>query len=607
MLHVSKLSLAYAKIVATPTDTGWSQVYNAGSFFAVLSLTVNPDSIEKEETNLPRTNIIQSLPTIGKEILNNLEAEFFTLEEKKLHNIKAAIEKSFEKITPGIVTDACLAYYKDDLLYLFILGKGKIIMKRNENLGLLLEKKSDDTHLLTASGRLQQGDIILLQTNHFAQNITEEKIIDAFKLLNPNDMAESLSPHVHEKEDGSQAAIIISYNGTVKITNSLDENIQTTNESMPTKKNNPPLAHQFKADPPRADKNPLSLPSIPFINKFRKKLRSPTLSLTKKQIISSCLAVILIIILTASIIYTKTQQENAKYEILYKQIHTQAQKYYDDGKALVKLNQNLAQDDFVKAGQILKENIGKFKANSEQQIKLQAFLKQIETEITPAVSSVNKISPIEAKIIGLDLLSTEQKEQALAYSQDNASIYMLTDLAVIAIDKTTGKKKDILTNDNDWSQAVALSPYQGNIYILDKKAGILKFVAAENGFGQTDYFKGTPPNLNKSQSLTIDGSIWILMQDGKILKFTSGEQDNFTITGLDKPLKNPSKIFTDRNTNNLYILDKGNARIILLDKNGQYQKQYHANILLSALDFEVFEEDKKILVLTRDKIWEIPL
>ncbi|MBU3978900.1 hypothetical protein KKE68_04340, partial [Patescibacteria group bacterium] len=122
-----------------------------------------------------------------------------------------------------------------------------------------------------------------------------------------------------------------------------------------------------------------------------------------------------------------------------------------------------------------------------------------------------------------------------------------------------------------------------------------------------DYFKGTPPDLSKAQSLSIDGSIWILMQDGKILKFTRGESENFTITGLNKPLKNPSKIFTDRNTDSLYILDNGNGRILILDKNGQYQNQYNADILQNAKDFEIIEKDQKALILTEDKIWEIPL
>ena len=585
--QASKLSLAYAKIVATPTDTGWSQVYNAGSLFAILSLTV------KDKAALGEI----SLPAIGKDIINNLEAEFFTLEEKNLHSVKAAIEKSFEKIIPEIVADACLAYFKDNLLYVFILGKGKIIMKRDEKLGLLLEKKTADTPLLTASGHLQQGDIILLQTDHFTQNVPDANINSAFELQLPSGIAESLSPHVHEKEDGSQAAIIIAYNGAVKTQNPLEENIELVREPLSAKINNPPLV----------EKNPLPLPSFTSFNKFLKKLKLPIPHLTKRQIISLSLGVILLVLLIASIVFTKTQQENTKYEILYRQISAQAQKNYDEGKALAKLNQNLAQDDFIKAEKIIKDNMGKFKTNSKEQIKLQSLLSQIQAERAPTAAPANKISPVITNVGEFDLLSVEKKNQALAYAQDEASIYLLTDKAVTTIDKTTGTKKDILLNNKDWSQAVALSPYQGNIYILDQKAGILKFVAAQNGFGKTDYFKGTPPDLSKAQSLAIDGSIWILTQDGKILKYTKGEQDGFTITGLDKPLNNPSEIFTSRDIDNLYILDKGNGRILKLDKNGAYQNQYNADILSSALGFEILEKDQKILILTKDKIWEIKL
>ncbi|MBU3978954.1 hypothetical protein KKE68_04615 [Patescibacteria group bacterium] len=414
---MTKLSLAYAKIVATPTNTGWSQVYNAGSLFAVLSLTVIPDSIEVEEANLP---------AIGKELLNNLEAEFFTLEEKTFRSIEAAMEKSFNKIVPGITTDACLAYFKDDLLYLFILEKGKIIMKRDELLGLLLEKRADDPRLLTASGRLRQGDIILLQTDHFTQNITEQNITAAFELQLPNDIAESLSPHVHKKEDGSQAAIIIAYNGALPTQSPLEENIELVKEPIPAKTDNQPWP----------DKKP-SLFSISSITKFLKRLKLPIPHLTKRQISALSLGIILLTLLIASIIFTKTQQENAKDEALFRQIYTQAQKNYDEGKALVKLNQNLAQDDFVKAEKILKENINKFKANSQQQIKLLAFLKQIETELNPTTPPIGKISPTTANVTELNFLNIEQKEQAMAFTQDNSSIYMLTDLAVTAIYKAT--------------------------------------------------------------------------------------------------------------------------------------------------------------------------
>lgn len=584
--QVSKLSLAYAKIVATPTDTGWSQVYNAGSLFAILSLTVKDKAAPVEI----------SLPATGKDIFNNLEAEFFTLEEKTLRSIQSALEKGFEKIPPGIIADACLAYFKDNLLYLFIFGKGKIIMKRNEKLGLLLKKKDTDTPLLTASGHLLPGDTILLQTDHFTRNVSDSNITTAFELQLPSGIAESLSPHVHEKEDGSQAAIIIAYNGAAPIRNPLEETIRSVNEPLSEKIDNPPPS----------DKKPLPLLS-PTLPKFLKKLKLPVRPLTKIQIISLGLGIILLILLTVSIIFTKTQQENAKYESLYRQISVQAQKNYDEGNALTKLNPDLAQSDFIKARQIIKENLDKFPPDSKEQAKLRSLLNQVEAKLTPSAPPENKTPTALANVGEFDLLNIEKNTPASSYSQDEASIYLLTDKAVTTIDKTNGKKKDVLLNDKYWNQAVSLSPYQGNLYILDQKTGILKFVAAQDGFGKTEYFPGTPPDLSKAQSLSIDGSIWILTQEGKILKYTKGEPESFVITGLDKPLKNPSKIFTTRDIDNLYILDNGNGRIIKLDKNGAYQNQYNADILQSAKDFEILEKDQKALILSRDKIWEIKL
>lgn len=581
--HTSKLSLAYAKIVANPTATGWSQVYNAGSLFIILSLTLNYDSAETKDPLPPAT---ASLPVIGKDIFNNLEAEFFSLEEKNHRNIKAAIEKSLEKISPGIETDACVAYFKDDILYLYILGKGKIIMKRGDKLGLLLEKK-DTRHLLSASGHLLQGDTILLQTDHFTRNVAEKNITDAFELQLPNDIADSLSPHVHEKEDGSQVAIIITYNGAVKAYNPPEENTQPINKPITP--------------------SPAKKPIFPSLVKQLKKIKLPLHPLSKKQIITLGLGLVLLVILIASIIYTKTQQENIKFKALYNQIYQQAQKNYDEGKSIAKLNQNLAQNDFIKARQILKENIGKFKTNSEEQIKLQSLLNQIEAERAPTENQVAKISPVAANVSEFDLLNIEKNNHALAYSQDNASNYLLTDKSVTTIDKNNGAKKDVLLNNKDWTQPVALSTYQGNIYILDQKAGILKFVASQNGFSKIDYFKGTPPDLEKAQGIAIDGSIWILLSDGQVLKYTKGEKENFAITGLDKPLKNPTEIFSNRDMDSLYILDNGNGRILKLEKNGQYQNQYNSDLLRDAQDFEVLEKEQKILILSEGKIWEIKM
>ena len=61
-----------------PSQSSWSQAYNAGKLFAVLSL-------EKEIEEVPEKDYLNIL---GKELLETLEQEFFTLEVKDLESIK---------------------------------------------------------------------------------------------------------------------------------------------------------------------------------------------------------------------------------------------------------------------------------------------------------------------------------------------------------------------------------------------------------------------------------------------------------------------------------------------------------------------------------------
>src|ERR1041385_2736961 len=106
-LSLSKSNISFAKLSATPTEKAWSQAYNAGNLFACLSLS-SPDGEE-----------LHALQTLGKDLFSNLEAEFFTLEEKTLATITEAITKSTKHIPETISLAFCLAYFKDTALYLF--------------------------------------------------------------------------------------------------------------------------------------------------------------------------------------------------------------------------------------------------------------------------------------------------------------------------------------------------------------------------------------------------------------------------------------------------------------------------------------------------------
>src|SRR3989338_9498920 len=109
-----KEQISFAKVVATPTATSWSQVYNAGSFFVVLSLS-SIDGVQNDNLN-----------AIEKEIFNNLEAEFFSLEEKSLQTIKEAVEKTHATFPQNVSVSLGVAYITEDILYLVVLGGASV-------------------------------------------------------------------------------------------------------------------------------------------------------------------------------------------------------------------------------------------------------------------------------------------------------------------------------------------------------------------------------------------------------------------------------------------------------------------------------------------------
>jgi len=92
-----------------------------------------------------------------------------------------------------------------------------------------------------------------------------------------------------------------------------------------------------------------------------------------------------------------------------------------------------------------------------------------------------------------------------------------------------------------------------------------------------------------------------------VSKYTKGVADNFSLSGFDKPLISPTGIITNATDDNIYILDNGNSRLVVIDKNGNYKAQYQASVIKTAKDFEVLEKDKKVYVLSGGKVYEIDL
>jgi hypothetical protein len=593
-------SLSFAKLVATPTDTTWSQAYNAGNLFVCISLS----SEQAAET--------YSLQVLGKELFTVLQSEFFILDQKDTAHIKDAIQTSLEKVPQEVEVSLTLTFFKENTLSVFIAGGGKVVMKRNEKVGVLLEKKNTAVRVPTAAaGFLQNGDTVVIETGPFAEELSHETVTHALELALPNDIVEALSPQMHAQENGALAAIVITYRGLshtdtekmvteeVKAEEPEEQTLGGLYESDNLVIPEEPERELPEAENKQAEKKPFSLklPSLPHTN----------FHLSHRRRLFLNIALILLLLLGASIFFTLKQKTDNQQKAIFQSIYPQAQQDYQTGLGLATLNPVLSQQNYQKAQSLLKDGETKINKGSNYYDQIDTLLTKVQsslnTDTTGQTTATKEVQPDKNSLLQVE----ETNKDGIAFGEDANDVYMITNNAISTISKADGTKKDIIKNANDWSSPQAIVPYEGNIYVLDQKNGLLKFVAGSGGFGKSSYFKSAAPDLSQATGMAIDGSIWLVLKGGSLLSYTSGTSNNIQTTGLQKPLNSPTKLVTDITMEHVYVLDQGNNRIVQFDKHGAYQNAYMSPLIGKANDFTVSEKDKQILVLSGGKVWQINL
>lgn len=588
-------SLSYAKLVATPTDTAWAQVYNTGNLFICLALEAG----EKTEA--------QQLQVNGKEFITALHTAFESLSHTDNATIKNVLQKTIEDFPAEVSGCLSLAFFKESTLHLFIAGSGKILMRRGEKTGVLLEKKTDSPSIISASGHLENGDTLMLQTGPFTETITDETITQALELSLPTDIVEAISPAMHEENNGGQAAIVITYRGASQTGRMIAEEVADEESTPPEEKTIESLYQEQEQEEtlvPSVIRGIMAKHSVSF-SRFSK-LHFP-LHMTHRSKLFLNIALILLLLLGASVFFTLKRNHDQEQQALFNRVYNQAQQDYQTGQGLETLNPSLSQENYQKAQALLKEGEAKLTKNSTEHKQVMTLLAEVESALNQTgntkTSATKEITPGKNSLLQV----AKANEDGLAFGEDGDAVYMITREAISETGKNNGEQTNIITNDNDWSAAKAIAPYQGNLFVLDPKKGVLKFVQGSGGFGKSSYFASSAPNLTQASGMAIDGSVWLFSKTDLIGKYTKGKSDGVEITGLTKPFANITRVVTDIDMEHVYILDQGASRIVQITKQGTFNKEFISPVLATATAFVVSEKNQTIQILSKGKVWEMSL
>ncbi|HID62435.1 MAG TPA: hypothetical protein EYP49_06795 [Anaerolineae bacterium] len=162
-----------------------------------------------------------------------------------------------------------------------------------------------------------------------------------------------------------------------------------------------------------------------------------------------------------------------------------------------------------------------------------------------------------------------------------------------------------------WRYPQLIGSYFGNFYLLDSQSNqIFKYLpTADGGYSSppTPWFQ-VDVDLAGVVDMAIDGYIYLLYADGRILKFMGGEPAPFEQTELDEPLRGPTAIFTkpDEETKFLYVADAGNRRIVQFSKEGQFIRQFRpaeAGVFDQLKSLHVDEIGSKFYILSGNTLY----
>jgi len=654
---MASFKLKTGKIVGTGSEGYWAQTH------IFIPQEISSDSGEKDHKffygNLLASFCIQAkqdnldIASFGKEVISYFHESYYSSEEGDiLKRLKKSLTRVLEEFSGQIELQAVISVVVEKegylLGYFLTSGSGKIFIYRKNKLVNILNEQKEKT---TASGVLEDKDILVLGTRQFYKTLDRENIKTAFSNGDVSSAIEDLAPKIHSSANYKTAAVIFK---TIKMQE--NDNIQErkiqkgrrkTEKQQISKKTKKKINFNFNGLKSffsnfvlffkKTKKDFKTQPRV-FVKDKKKKNKA------KKTTLS--VAVVLIVLLVISIFMGSKKKDFLEQEQKKSDFYKEAEYKLDQARSLSELNP-------LRAKSLLQETKSLIE-DAKEEVKSEKAGKQMEqllSEVERELEQVGGVYKIDSAELFLDLTLIKEDFEGVDWDSSEGNLLVLdndsnTVLEIGVEDKKSavvaggekianafqiGASEDkafVVKDDNllvvntgkgsvsddkkgeDWGEINSIIGFSENAYLLDSdKNAIWKY--AKSGAGVADsvnYLENEGVGLRGAVDMAIDGMVWVLFKNGNIYKFVRGKRDNFLLTGLDEEFDNPEKIFTDAESDNIYVLDRMKTRIVAVDKEtGEYRSQYLWPGISGAKDLFVSEEQGKLLMLMGERIYQLEL
>lgn len=620
----------------------------------------------------------------GEVGVSSLLREIFDIANKKLESaetgslnvLRSCVAASVEFVSSkNLEASFCFTLFYKNASYIFRSGD-KI------KVWAYLNSTSQELTFEHGSGHLNLGQIILLATEKFLSSFDVDVALRE-KDVDLDELVDGLATEISAKEDQSEiAAAIVLVKGelgkdaTAGVASDSDsavveeedtlENVRSVGEEIPADQKHPlDPAHEIAAHAvttngaaslpsessavvtsvevyDRATVKPQSefaantqvsgpdahskfknlLPSaIGAISSEASKLKRGDIGaifrLRRNVVIA---AVVILLVLAGSVSLALRNSANSEKQSEFESYFSAATSKYEEGLAIISLNQEKARTLLVDADNEIKKALA-VKSNDKKAIELQsqiaAKLKETENlssvqfstfvevdgNLVALLKSSDNLIGVASSIYVIDGDGSISSEVEGKSATVDASFY---DNKVFAFDGSSINKVDLAGGSADKivdvKDARDISVFLGNVYILGNNQ-IFKYVPIEAGFAESVNYLNQSEEFGDFSRFAIDGSVWVTKGD-KVLEYLRGEKQDFNISGLVGSLVELGEIYTDGEIDNIYAIDRTNSSLLVIDKEGVYKKSYQSQEFKNATDLVVNEEIGKFYISVGKKVLE---
>jgi len=215
-----------------------------------------------------------------------------------------------------------------------------------------------------------------------------------------------------------------------------------------------------------------------------------------------------------------------------------------------------------------------------------------------------------------------KNQQSLTINSSSTNVGLLTEISKMDNDNLigfTGNKVatfnivdnilEPLTLETEHQQNIEkIIAYNNKIYTLEPLNNqIYKYSKSIDSFSKETPWIKDSTNIENGYDFTIDGSIYVLLKAGNIIKLYTGEKADFNNPQFSPPISLQAKIKTNYDMSYIYILDPPSKRLIKLSKQGNIIEQYASHNFGEIKDFVISDNENTVWILSDDKIYEIEI